>query len=87
MVREQRLREVLGPPPKGTAWLGHIRQKVAEAPPLSAAQRKKLAMILAPESEASRFDEAALSNDVSDRRTESAKEGVKSASNISYLAR
>jgi hypothetical protein len=77
VIREQRLREVLGCPPKGTTWLGHIRQKVAECPPLSAGQRKKLAMILASESEAGRFEKTVLSDDVGDRPSEPAREGMK----------
>jgi hypothetical protein len=47
-VRERRLREVLGPPPKGTNWIDQVRRLVDDCPPLTTAQREKLTLLLQP---------------------------------------
>jgi len=47
-TREQRLRDVLGPPPQGTTWIDHIRGVVDKCPPLTPAQREKLTLLLQP---------------------------------------
>ncbi len=46
--REQKLRNVLGFPPEGTNWIDHVRRLVDDCPPLSSAQRAKLALLLQP---------------------------------------
>jgi hypothetical protein len=52
--REQRLRQVLGPPPQGTTWIDHIKRVVDDWPPLTAEQRDKLALLLQPDTELGR---------------------------------
>jgi hypothetical protein len=46
--RERRLREVLGPPPKGTNWIDQVRRVVDDCPPLTSEQREKLTLLLQP---------------------------------------
>jgi hypothetical protein len=46
--REQRLRKVLGPPPKGTNWIDQVRRVVDDCPPLTSEQREKLTLLLQP---------------------------------------
>lgn len=46
--RERKLRDALGPPPDGGAWLDVIRRVVDDAPPLTEEQRSSLATLLAP---------------------------------------
>jgi len=46
--REQKLRQVLGPPPQGTNWIDHVRRMVDDWPPLTPAQREKLTLLLQP---------------------------------------
>jgi hypothetical protein len=47
-IREKRLREVLGPPPKGINWIDHVRRVVDDCPPLTSEQREKLTLLLQP---------------------------------------
>ncbi len=46
--REQRLRQLLGPPPPGMNWIEQIKRVVDDWPPLTSAQREKLTLLLQP---------------------------------------
>lgn len=46
---EERLRTTMGKPPPGTTWMDRIRRENADAPPLTDAQRERLALLLTPE--------------------------------------
>ena len=45
-AEEQRLRDVLGPPPPGTNWMDKIRRIVDAMPPLSHEQQDQLSLLL-----------------------------------------
>lgn len=46
--QEQKLRQILGPPPQGMTWIDHIQRVVNDCPPLTPAQREKLTLLLQP---------------------------------------
>lgn len=46
--QEQKLRQILGPPPQGMTWIDHVRRVVDDCPPLTPVQRERLTLLLQP---------------------------------------